>query len=417
MLEMKLIKSLWKLPFYKILTNNFRIKTLSERVQEKIRIPIDDYFELINFKYEFKNESFQRHHNWFTFLIMLILLLNCLRCLVTAFLDPKDRLARLYFGNLWQYFGLDTSFMDIPVIGSSFYSFSMFCLFNFAPARYFKWLKIFNPINGNGTFKNIKIVSIKSARKLIRFSFLLLIFNITIYSMSFLTGFLSFSYFPFVSLNLKDFCFYAFPHYISSLIWIYYVIGYGYASLFITVTSYYYQLRLYELDAYASWYFKRKQFNQINQFIYKLLHEYSQIINYVNQFNKFGSKSIFFILLFYSSTIVFLIYNMIYAKLDLIIYSIHLMFVINLAFPITLIMLRAIKLSSQFHGNKLNLMKLNYKNNLHLKTRIKVSISIKRKLNNFFTFSWISSLSLLKMTNLVCHVWTSLLSIPIHLVR
>lgn len=414
---MKLNKSLRKLSFYKILINNFRIKTLSERVQEEIRIPIDDFFESINFKYEFKNESFQRNHNWLTYLIMLILLSNCLKCLAIVFLDPEDRLTRLYFGNLWQYFGLDTSFMDIPITGSVSYAFLMFCLFHFVPDKHLKWLKIFNPINGNGTFKNIKIVSIKSAKKLIRFSFLLLICSITINSMSFLTAFLSFSYFPFVSLNLKDFCFYAFPYYIFSLIWIYYVIGYEYGSLFITITSYYYQLRLHELDVYVSWYLKRKRFNQINQFIYKLLHEYNQIINDVNQFNKFGSKSIFFILLFNSSTIVFLIYNMIYVKLDLTMYSIHLMFIINLAFPIILIMLRAIKLSSQFHRNKLNLIKLNYKNNLHFKTRFKVSISIERKLNNFFTFSWISSLSLLKMKNLVCHVWISLSSILIHLVR
>lgn len=70
------------------------------------------------------------------------------------------------------------------------------------------------------------------------------------------------------------------------MFWSYYCGGYIFISLLMTTTCFYYQLRLRQLDYYVKMLLTIK--NQIR--IDEMLNEYSEIMNEVNQFNKFACK-------------------------------------------------------------------------------------------------------------------------------
>ena len=65
---------------------------------------------------------------------------------------------------------------------------------------------------------------------------------------------------------------------------------YGFGSLIIKITNYYYEVRLDQLDFYVNSYLKRKKFQQVNQITAKLLTDYAEIVSQMNQLNKFISK-------------------------------------------------------------------------------------------------------------------------------
>lgn len=143
-------------------------------------------------------------------------------------------------------------------------------------------------------------------------------------------------------------------------------------GLIIAIICYYYEIRLNQLDIYVNLYLKRKRFKRINQQVVKIFVEYVDVINEINQFNKFVSKLIFFLLLFCSSTLVFLIYNMIYAKIEWIVYMLYILFSGQLGLVILLIVLNTIRIASKFKTNQRNLMKLINVKNLQIKNNIKV---------------------------------------------
>ena len=174
-----------------------------------------------------------------------------------------------------------------------------------------------------------------------------------------------------MSLTLNQFIFYAVPWIINDTIWVHFVCCYLCASLIILIICYYYELRLNQLDAYVNLYLKRKRFNRINQQVGKLLIEYTEIITEINQFNKFVSKVIFYLFLFCSPTFVFLIYNMIYVKIDLFLYLLYIAFCDHFSSVIIPIALSTIRIANEFNRNKRNLIKLNYIKNLALKIKLK----------------------------------------------
>ena len=175
-----------------------------------------------------------------------------------------------------------------------------------------------------------------------------------------------------MKLNLSEFFIYALPWSMIDAIWTLLACQYFFAGLIIFIICYYYELRLDQLDIYVNGYLKRKQFNRINQQMSKLLAEYSEVINEINQFNKFCSKLIFFLLLFCSSTLVFLIYNMIYVKIDWLMCMFYILFSGNESTLIIVMLLSTIRIASKFKRNKRNLTKLIQIKTLLIKNKIKV---------------------------------------------
>lgn len=98
---------------------------------------------------------------------------------------------------------------------------------------------------------------------------------------------------PLSKLPLKLFLLYGLPWSIFNTIWVFYSWGYVLLTVFITIICYYYRLRIHQLDFYAKWLMKH-EFDHLNHRIGKLLKDYDEVINEVNQFNKFASKLIFF---------------------------------------------------------------------------------------------------------------------------
>ena len=211
----------------------------------------------------------------------------------------------------------------------------------------------------------------KSAKRFIRICLIFATFcTANIYFLP-ISAFSCFVIISFLKLSIKPFLLYALPWSITNTIWAFYCCGYVFLTLSITIICYYYKLRLHQLDIYAYW-LSKQHFNHFNQGIMKLLKEYNEIITEVNQFDKFASKSIFFIFLFLVSTDVFFIYNVIYLNLNAVtLYGLFLgIFVFS--FASLLIFFSAIIIPSQLLNNKRNLTKLFYKKNIQVKTAIKV---------------------------------------------
>ena len=375
---MQVFKAVNKISVYDILTNKFNVN-LSQKLKPEHCIPVKQFFEECNFFYETSIDnnkiSVHRIKYWFDNFILLIQIFNLIKCLIWIFWDEEDPIIRLYGGDLDSFLGLNTKFIAIPQAGVSLYVLSIFCLLKYSSNL--NWLSIFDPIEGRQSFVKSKIFIEKSAKNLIRFSLFLITTGITTnyFTLTFVMFILV--YFPSVILPFQLFALFALPWACTMVIWIYHMCSYGFASLIVLIPCYYYELRLNHLDLYLNLYLKRKSFIRINQRIIKLLDDYAEIINEMNQLNKFVSKLIFFILLFCSSTLVFLIYNMIYIKHYWLMYLFYLIFAADVTFVISMILISAVRLSSKINRNKRNLMTLIYVKNLQIKNRIKVSCNVK----------------------------------------
>ena len=365
-------KSIKEISVNEISLNKFEMNNLSEPIQPNLRVPINGFFGAINFNYE-TDLTLHRKSNWFNHVILFLLISNILRNLVYTFMNSTDQLFRLFCGDLIQFAVKEVSYMAITFVGITSYATAMFCLFHYSEVNQLKWLNIFDAIEGKQSFIESKILITKSAKKLIRFS--LFLFNLCISSCLLIPTVcaISFVILPFQKLSFEHFFLYALPWNIFTVFWAIYTKGYPFASLFITIICYYYQLRLNQVDVYVNWLLKQKRFQKFNQRIMKVLNEYIEIMTEVNQFNKFASKVLFFLFVFNASTIVFILYNLIYVKLTAIAMLGHYVVVIDILFVITIIILNAIRIPNQFNRNKRNLKLLIYKKNLQIKTQIKVS--------------------------------------------
>ena len=372
--KMQFFKSLTKISVYDILTNNFKMNP-SQKLKPEYCVPIKQFFQEINFFYETSNDNHKIHRikHWFDPFILLIQLFNLSRCLTYIIWNEEDQLTRLYGGDLVTFFGLNSKFFAIPQAGLSLYILAISSLLFYSPVNHLNWLNTLNPIEGKQSFVQSKIFIQKSAKKLIRFSLFLMMNGMSFnYFTLFFATFCSL-FFTLIRLNLKFFILLAVPWSCVVIVWLYHKCSYGFASLIIIVTSYYYQLRLNQLDLYMKFYLKRKSFIRINQQIDKMLFEFTQIITGIDQFNKFVSKLIFCMMLFCSSTLVFLIYNMIYVDIDWLMYMYYTIFASDVSFVISITFISAVRLSSKIHTNKRNLISLIYIKNVQIKNRIKVN--------------------------------------------
>ena len=379
--KFQVFKSLTKISVYDILTNNFELN-LSKKLKPEYQVPIKQFLEEINFYYEITDQKkpVDRFNKWFHHFTFVIQVFNLVRCLIYIFWNEENHLIRLYGGDLVEYFGLNTTFFAIPQAGVSLYAIAIFCLFQYSSVKYLNWLTIFNPIQGKQSFISNKIFIKKSAKNFTRFSLILIIFCTLVF---YLTPFLSlfnFLFFPFLSLTLNQFLLYALPWAIIDSNWVHLVCFYIFSSLIVLIATYYYELRLNQLNLHVNSYLKRKQFNRINEQVRKLLIEYAEIITEMNQLNKFISKLVFYMLLFCSSTMVFLIFNMIYVKIQWLMYILYICFVGNVSAIIILTMLSTIRIASKFQANKGDLIKLCDVKNLQTKNKIKVSFKMTNQL-------------------------------------
>ena len=374
--KFQVFKSLTKISVYDILTNNFKVNP-SQKLKLQYRVPMKKYFEEINFYYDIldvnQNSSVIRYNNWTHYFILFHLLFNALKLLFHILWNEKDQLIRLYGGNLELFFGSNTLYFSIPEAGATLYCIATFYLFQYSPISQLNWLKLFDPIEGKDTFAKSKIFMAKSAKNLIRFSLILIVYFSFFNHITPIYASFFFIFIPLKYLTFTQFILYALPWGLIDTIWVLFGSYYFLGGLIITIISYYYELRLNQLDVYLNVYLKRKRFKRINQQIDKILVEYVDVINEMNQLNKFVSKLVFFLLFCCSSTLAFLIYNMIYVKIEWIVYILYILFSGQMSLVILIIVLTTIRIASKFHRNKRNLMKLIYVKNLQIKNKFKVS--------------------------------------------
>ena len=376
-LKLRVFKSLTKISVSNILTNNFKVN-LSKRIKRKYCVPIKEFLEEFNYK---SPESTVDRLSWSNCFTIFILLFNLLKCLFYMFWNEDDQLIRLYCGDLTQFLGLNTKFMSIPQAGISFYSIAIFYLIHNSSVNQLNLLKVLKSIEGKQSFVSSKIFVKKSAKTLIRLSLILIIFCTIAVYFNPMFALINFLYFSFTNLTLSQFILYSVPWAINNAVWVHLICCYYFAPLIVLIICYYYEIRLNQLDVYVNQYLKRKKFIRINQQVSKLLTEYTEIISEINELNKFSSFVIFYLLSCCSSTQMFLIYNMIYIKINWLLNLLYILFSGNVCLVIILIMMRVIRIASRFHQNKRNLIKINYVRNLSIKNRIKVklkSYSIKK---------------------------------------
>ena len=389
---MQVFRSLTKISVYDILTNNFKVNP-SEKLKSKYRIPMKAYFNEICFYYDISNvnetstvdvkstvnkkSTVILYNSWSDHFIFFHLLFNALKCLFYTFWNEDNPLIRMIGGNLEQFFGSNILYFAIFQTGASLNCTTTFYLFHYLPVSHLNWLKVFNPIEGKESFVESKIFMAKSAKNLIRFSLIFVIIFSAIDHITPIFGGFYFFFIPFKHITFKQFIFYGVPWALVDTIWLILGCYYNFAGLIILIICYYYELRLNQLDVYVGLNLKRKRFNRINEQIGKILVEYVDVINEINQFNKFVSKLIFFLLLCSSSTLAFIIYNMIYVKIEWIMYILFTVFSGYVSLTIVLIMLSTIQIASKYQRSKRNLIKLNYIKSLKIKNRIKVSCCAK----------------------------------------
>ena len=375
--KLQFFKSLSKKSVYDILTNNFKVD-VKQNLKPEYCVPVKKYFEEVSFYYDISNDNekttVHRHNTWSNSVILLYLIFNLLRCLFYMFWNEDNELIRLYGGNLEHFFGFNNLFFAIPQIGVTLFPIATFCLLQYSPVNQLNWLTIFNPIQGEQSFVSSKIFMEKSAKNLIRFTLILVSISSAITHLSLIIAFVFFFSIPSMSLTLKHIILYVFPWALEDTIWAQLICTNLYVSLIILIICYYYELRLNQLDLYMNLQLKRKRFNRINRQVNKLLVEYTFIIREISDFNKFSSKVIFYLLLCCSSTQAFLIYNMIYVKINWLLYSLYLEFSLNVCSVVVVILMRSIRIASKFQRNKRNLIKLCYVQNLAIKNRIKVNL-------------------------------------------
>ena len=372
---MLFIRNAFQLSIYEILTLNFTVD-LSANLQPEYCVPIEKYFQEIHFTFNYEN-IVDRKGNWSARLALLIQLICLIRGLIYIFWNEQDQIVRLYGGDLIQFFGLNPTFFNIPFVGVTLYSLIIFCLYEYSPIDQLNWLTIFNSVEGRQSFVSSKILIEKSAIKLIRFSLIMIFLFTSITYLTVLIAMFNLIYFTLIHVTLKQFFLYGLPWMTSNVIWTYHCCCYGFVSIIIINAMYYYELQIKQLDIYADKYLKKGQFNMINQKMSSLMVEYADIITKMNQFNKFASKIIFYLFFSVCSTLLFLIYNMIYVQLNIIMYSMYIIFAVDIIIAVILMVSSAIRIPSQFHRNKYNLIAMIYVKNLQIKNRIKVCCCVK----------------------------------------
>ena len=375
--KLQFFKSLSKISVYDILTNNFKVD-VKQNLKPEYCVPVKNYFDEISFYYEITNYDYQttvhRYNSWSDRFIILILLFDLLRALIYLIWMEEDQVIRMYGGNLEVFFGFNTKYMTIPQIGVTLSAITIFCLYQYSSLSHLNWLKVFYPIEGRQSFVGMKIFMEKSAKKLIRFTLILISIASAFTNSTPILVCFFFMFFSFVNITLKQFILCAFPWALMSAVWVLLVCANYFASLIILIICYYYEIRLDQLDVYVNLYLKRKRFNRINQQISNLLCEYTEVINKINDFNKFSSKITFYLLLCCSSTQIFLIYNMIYVKIGWLLYLLYILFSWNVCLVIVVNVLSTIRISRKFQRNKQNLVKLSFVKNMAIRNRFKVSL-------------------------------------------
>ena len=377
--KLQFFKSLTKISVYDILTNNFNVD-VKQNLKPEYCVPVKKYFEEISFYYDISNDNkkttVNRCNTWFNSVILLYLILHLLKYVFYLIWNDHDELIRLHAGDLEQYFGVHVSFMQIPEAGVTIFPIAIFCLLNYLPVNHLNWLKVFDPIEGRQSFVNSKILMEKSAKNFIRFTLIVISISSAITQITPILICFFYMFFSFIKITLKQFILYALPYSFINSIWVLFVCTNYFASLLILIICYYYEIRLDQLDVYVNLYLKRKLFNRINRQVINILSEYTEVITEINQFNKFSSKVIFYLLLSCSSTQTFLIYNMIYVEADWILYLFYILFSFNVCSVIVVLILCTIRIASKFQRNKRNLVKLNYVKNLTIRNRIKVNLKV-----------------------------------------
>ena len=370
------IKSLRIVSIYKILRNQFKLHDPSKPIQQNLQIPIKKFFQNVSFNYEIDSKTLtltQCKRDWLSYLILFILVSNVIRNLIYTFMNSEDQYFRLFCGDLLQFvvdLSYEVSYTTIMLAGGGTFATAMFMQYHYSPINQLKWLNILNAIEGKQSFVKNKILLRRSAKKLIRFSLIvLLIVTIGTYFTG-IVGPFSWGIPSFQKLSFKYFLF-SIPWQIFNAFWAFYVSAYNLICLFITIICCYYQLRIYELDVYANLLLKHLNFKMLDRKIIRLLKEYANIISEIHQFDKFASKTIFFLYSFNASTIVFLVYNLIFANLSFPSRFGHRTATIDVLFMIAFINLNVLKIPNQLGRNNKNLKLLICKN-LQIKTKIKV---------------------------------------------
>ena len=219
-----------------------------------------------------------------------------------------------------------------------------------------------------------KILLTKSAKKLIRCSLIIFILSVVILYLTTITCVLVFIFFSLRELHFTfNFLLYAMPWVLINTIWVFYCSGYHIISWLISIPCYHYTLRIYQLDYHLDLVLKRKRFQHMNKYMNWLLDHYIEIFNEINQLNTFVSKLLFSFFFFLISTMVFLIYNLIYVKLSFISWFGHQIVVCDILLTSSIIILNAIKITNQLDKNKRNLIRLLYYEKLEIKKKIKVT--------------------------------------------
>ena len=178
--KLQFFKSLSKISVYDILTNNFKVD-VKQNLKPEYCVPVKKYFEEVSFYYSITNDNqkpgkciINRNNSWRDRFILLILVFQLLRLVIYTFWHEEDKLIRTYAGNLEVFLGFNTKYITIPAVGITFYSLAIFCLYQYSSVNHLNWIKVLNAIEGKQSFASIKIFMPLSAKKLIKFTLILI---------------------------------------------------------------------------------------------------------------------------------------------------------------------------------------------------------------------------------------------------
>ena len=121
------IKSLMKISVYKILKNKFKIKNISKPIESDLCVPINRFYNDLNFIYETDStcSTLYCKKHWFTHAILFILVSNIIRNLIYTFFNSNDKFFRLSFGDLIEFVvdkNIEISYITISLVGFTCYS-------------------------------------------------------------------------------------------------------------------------------------------------------------------------------------------------------------------------------------------------------------------------------------------------------
>ena len=401
-------KSLKKVSIYKILRNQFKLNNPSKPIQQNLQIPIKKLFQNFSFNFEIDSTTLtltQRKRDWLSHVVLFILVSNVIRNLVYTFMNSKDQYFKLFCGDLIQFtvdLSYEEKYITIMFAGGGAFATAMLMQYHYSPISQMKWLNILNAIEGKQSFFKTKILLRRSAKKLIRFSLIVLLIVIICTYLTGIVGSFTWGILSFQKLSWKYFLL-SIPWQIFTDVWSFYVSAYNLFCLFITIICCYYQLRIYELGVYENWLLKQNNLKMLDQRIIRLLKEYANIITEIHQYNKFASKTIFFLYFFNASTTAFIAYNLIFVNLSLPSQLGHITATFDVLIMVTFITLSVLQISNQLDRNNRNLKLLICKN-LQIKTKIKVNNYLIENLIKNLNFSCSHSLHQLIHIKLVCHV-------------